>query len=118
MYIGELAKRASVNIQTIRFYERVRLLPKPVRTAAGYRRYELAGLEKVIFIKWCKRLGFTLKEIRQLLQLHSAVAHLPSQGGKKSHELRLIISMAKEKIKAIEWKIRDLKTIEGQVPAL
>jgi DNA-binding transcriptional MerR regulator len=116
MYIGELAKKAAIHIQTIRFYERVRLLPKPARTLAGYRNYTTADLERVIFIRWCQKLGFTLKEIRQLVQLHNAVVHLPSRGnGKNSNELRLIIRMAQDKIQAIEEKMNDLKSIQCQI---
>jgi len=58
MRIGELARRARVNLQTVRFYERRGLLRKPARTRAGYRIYEDADLESLVFIKWCQRLGF------------------------------------------------------------
>lgn len=77
MRISELARRASVNIQTVRFYERRGLLREPARTASGYRSYEQADLESVVFIRWCQRLGFTLNEVRQLLELHRAIAKLP-----------------------------------------
>ena len=77
MRIGELAKRAGVNVQTIRFYERRQLLREPRRSASGYRYFNEADLENVVCIKWCQQLGFTLKEISQLLQLHSAVAQMP-----------------------------------------
>ena len=74
MLIGELARRASVNIQTIRFYEREGLLPAPSRNNSGYRRYEASDLERVTFIKRNQELGFTLDEIKQLLDLHRVVA--------------------------------------------
>ncbi len=116
MYIGELAKKAGIHIQSIRFYERVRLLRKPTRTPAGYRSYVSADLERVIFIKWCQKLGFTLKEIRQLVELHAAVANCPERPiSKSTKEIGLIIHMAQEKIRGIGEKINNLKSIQRQV---
>jgi len=86
MRISDLATKAGVNIQTIRFYERRQLRPEPARTASGYRCYGPADLERVQFIKWSQQLGFTLREVRQLLQLHSAVANLPSSKLSRSSE--------------------------------
>jgi DNA-binding transcriptional MerR regulator len=62
MPIGDLARKAAVNIQTIRFYEREGLLPVPSRNRSGYRRYESGDLERVTFIKRNQELGFTLEE--------------------------------------------------------
>ena len=118
MRIGELASKAGVNIQTIRFYERRKLLSDPARTASGYRSYEQADLEKVQFIKWSQRLGFTLREVRQLLQLHSAVANLPSSRfSRNSEELQDIIHMAEEKLASIDEKLGLLKTMGEQLTA-
>ena len=111
MRIGELARRAGVNIQTIRFYERRRLLREPARTAGGYRNYERGDLDSLAFIRWCQPLGFTLKEVRQLLQLHAVVASLPAKnGGKKPRELESIVRMGEEKLVSIDEK---LKLLEG-----
>jgi MerR family copper efflux transcriptional regulator len=74
MRIGELAARATVNVQTLRFYEREGLLRPPERTASGYRSYSESDLERVRFIRLCQGLGFTLREIQQLLILHKRVA--------------------------------------------
>lgn len=65
--IGTLAEQAGVSIDTIRYYEREGLLPPPARSAAGYRRYTPAAVERVRFICRAKKLGFTLEEIRDLL---------------------------------------------------
>lgn len=116
MRIGELATKAGVNIQTIRFYERRRLLPEPARTPSGYRSYRQTDLEKVQFIKWSQQLGFTLREVQQLLQLHSAVASLPSPHlNRNSEEVQDIIHMAEEKLSSIEEKLRLLKTMGEQL---
>ena len=74
MRIGELARKAGVNIQTIRFYERKRILPAPARTSGGYRLYSESDVVNVNFIRQSQELGFTLAEIRQLLQLHRSAA--------------------------------------------
>jgi len=69
MRIGELAKRAGVSVQAIRFYERRRLMRTPRRTAAGYRIYSDNDLEIVTSIKKMQHFGFKLAEIRRILQL-------------------------------------------------
>lgn len=65
MQIGELAQRAGVNVQTVRFYERRALLDAPKRKASGYRVYQEADLLRLRFILHAKSLGFTLGEIRR-----------------------------------------------------
>jgi DNA-binding transcriptional MerR regulator len=116
MRIGELARKAGVNVQTVRFYERRRLLREPNRTASGYRSYERADLESLVFIKWCQPLGFTLKEVRQLLRLHAAVAKLPARRrGAKPSELESIVRMGQEKLASIEQRVKLLKRMSEQL---
>ena len=67
--IGALATEAGVNVETIRFYQRKNLLGKPERPYGGIRRYGQSEVARVRFIKTAQRLGFTLDEIAQLLQL-------------------------------------------------
>ena len=67
--IGELAKQANVNIETIRYYERRGLLPKPPRNKSGHRQYTPEALKRTDFIKRCQALGFSLKEITDILEL-------------------------------------------------
>lgn len=70
MTIGELAKQAGVNVQTVRFYERTKLLPEPHRWPdSGYRDYDEDALLHLRFIRSAKELGFTLNEIKELLDL-------------------------------------------------
>ncbi len=66
---GEVASRGGVNLETIRYYERRGLLPKPPRTPAGYRTFDAAALRRLRFIKQAQALGFSLKEIKELLAL-------------------------------------------------
>ncbi|MFQ6115301.1 MAG: MerR family transcriptional regulator, partial [bacterium] len=67
--ISQLAKKAEVNIETLRYYERQGLIPEPIRTSAGYRQYSLDYVDRIHFIKRAKELGFTLREIDDLLTL-------------------------------------------------
>jgi MerR family mercuric resistance operon transcriptional regulator len=68
--IGQVAKRAGVGVETIRFYEREGLIAEPERRpSSGYRQYPPQAVRRVLFIRHAKDLGFTLKEIQELLQL-------------------------------------------------
>jgi Hg(II)-responsive transcriptional regulator len=100
MKIGELAKRAKVNIDTIRYYERRQLLLLPDRTASGYRDYAESDLKRLLFIIHAKELGFTLEEIRELLSLHSGQADC-------SHVQRI----AENKASEIASRINNLSRI-------
>jgi MerR family copper efflux transcriptional regulator len=67
--IGKLAQRAGVGVETIRFYEREGLISEPPRRPSGYRDYPLETVARIVFIRRAKDLGFTLKEINELLEL-------------------------------------------------
>lgn len=67
--IGQVAKAAEVNIETIRYYERRGLFPSAKRTPAGYRQYENEAVRRLKFVKRAQDLGFSLKEIKELLAL-------------------------------------------------
>jgi len=66
---GRLAYEGGVNLETVRYYERRGLLPKPPRTPAGYRTFDVEALRRLRFIRQAQALGFSLKEIRELLAL-------------------------------------------------
>lgn len=69
MTIGQVAKAAGVGVETVRFYERVGLIPDPPRRPSGYREYPPDAVHRIEFIKRAKALGFTLAEIGELLSL-------------------------------------------------
>ena len=100
--IGSLAKQANVNVETIRYYERRRLLPEPPRTRAGYRIYHTDMIRQVHFIKHAQKLGFSLKDIKELLALRAT----PSGS---SAEVR---KRAEAKIADIEEKLRVLHAMK------
>ena len=99
---GELARRGGVNLESIRFYEREKLLPKPPRTASGYRMFSEDAVRRVQFIKRAQDLGFSLKEIRELLALRL-------EPGSGCADLR---QKAEAKLTDIEQKIRDLQRMK------
>jgi len=67
--IGQVARRANIGVETVRFYEREGLIGRPSRRASGYRQYEPAVVTRLRFIRRAKELGFTLREIKELLEL-------------------------------------------------
>jgi Hg(II)-responsive transcriptional regulator len=95
--IGRLAAQADVGVDTIRFYERRGLLPKPERTASGYRIYKEETINRIRFVRRAKRLGFTLDEIELLLKLQD-------EGGEKS----TVKDITTHKLAEIDAKISDL----------
>jgi Hg(II)-responsive transcriptional regulator len=101
--IGELAGAVGVNVQTVRYYERRGLLPKPKRRASGYREYLESDVARLEFIRRAQALGFTLSEIEQLLALRVDPRTTPQD----------VHRAVEEKIEAVEEKINDLTRISG-----
>jgi len=102
--IGQLAKHSELTIETIRFYERKDLLKPDARSVAGYRLYNKLSIEKLVSIKRAKSLGFTLNEIRELLDL-------TDQTDDKNTTCESINNLAQEKLIDIEQKISQLNII-------
>jgi MerR family transcriptional regulator, copper efflux regulator len=117
MRIGELAKQAGVSVQTVRFYERSRLLPTPRRTAAGYRQYKESDLEIVQTIKRMQRFGFTLREIRLVLQLYAVPPDTgTSPYSRGSHEcLHEVAEIGVQKLNAMNQQIESLVEIRYEL---
>ena len=67
--IGGLAKATGTKVVTIRYYEKIGLLPEPPRTSGNYRTYDASHRERLHFIRRCRDLGFTLEQVRELLNL-------------------------------------------------
>ncbi len=100
--IGTLAREGEVNIETIRFYERKGLIQKPPRNESGYRQFPIETLERIKFIRNAKELGFSLKEVSELLSLRLTPNTSCADVQKK----------AEEKIAEIEDKIKSLVKIK------
>jgi len=100
--IGRLAKQAGVNLETVRYYERRGLLPKPPRSASGYRLFPSDAARRLRFIRRAQELGFSLKEIRELLSLRVL----------RNTTSRDIRARAEAKIADIEAKICSLGSMK------
>lgn len=100
--IGRVADRAGVGIETVRFYERKGLLDEPTRTAAGYRQFDEEVVGRLTFIGRAKELGFTLKEIKELLSLRLD----------RTSRCADVKAQAEAKIDDIECKLRTLKRMK------
>jgi DNA-binding transcriptional MerR regulator len=117
MRIGELAAKAAVNIQTVRFYERKEILKNPPRSISSDRCYGQADLEAPCFIRWSQELGFSLHEISQLLPLHCSIARFPSPNKPGPREMREMAVVARQRSQQVDRKLRLLKTIRTQLVA-
>ena len=101
---SKVAERAGVNLDTVRYYEKRGLLPKPSRTASGYRQYGPEHVAHIRFIKRAQDLGFTLEEIRELLELRVA----PGAGAD-------VRARTAEKVEEIDAKLHDLQRIRAKL---
>ena len=106
--IGKVAKQAEVGVETIRFYEREGLIEEPPRRESGYRQYPSDTVDRVRFIKRAKELGFSLKEIKELLALRIAPGTTCDQIKKR----------ADAKVGDIEDKIRSLQRMKRALKKL
>jgi len=108
MRTGEVAAEVGVNIQTLRYYERRGILPKPKRTSAGYRVYSSDAVSLLRFIKRAQELGFTLHEIEELLRLRN----------NKRATCQEVKTAAASKVVDIDAKIHSLKAMKRALTVL
>lgn len=106
---GEVARQAGVNGETLRYYERHGFLEKPPRTKSGYRLYSPDTVRRIRFIKRAQALGFSLREIKELLELSVG------QNRKLCTDVR---KRAEAKLTATVEKIRDLQAIKRSLTKL
>lgn len=115
--IGKLAKKADVSIDSIRFYERRGLIEEPMRTEANYRLYPLAAAERLRFIKKAQKLGFSLGEIQELLELSHDPAASKADVKRRTTEK---VEDIKARIQALGRMLRALEQLDescdGQGP--
>lgn len=96
--IGEVAERAGVSIDTIRYYERQKLLPQARRTEGGFRLFTLDAVERISFIKQAQEMGLSLGEIKELLT---------SEGG--AHQCKRVRHLLKDKITDLDGRMKKLR---------
>ncbi|HEC20524.1 MAG TPA: Hg(II)-responsive transcriptional regulator [Gammaproteobacteria bacterium] len=103
--IGKLAEQAGVSVETIRYYQRMQLLNEPIKPLQGYRIYPESDIARLRFIKRAQQLGFTLKEVRELMAL----------GEGHCHEVQ---ELAKHKLGLVEERLADLQNMRSALQEL
>jgi MerR family mercuric resistance operon transcriptional regulator len=107
LLIGDVASRVGVSAPTIRYYEEIGLLPKPLRSSAGYRRYSDATVDELRFIRRAQALGFSLDEIGEILRL--------SRSGKIP--CSRVLTLAHRHLAAVEERIHQLQKFRERLAA-
>lgn len=100
--IGTLARESAVNIETIRYYEKIGVMPKPARSRAGYRLYSPDHLKRLTFIRRGRELGFSLDELRALLRLVDGHSYTCAE----------VRTLTLDHVAVIKQKISDLRRLE------
>ena len=106
--IGDLSKATNTKVETVRYYERIGLLPKPPRTAGNYRDYGEAELGRLSFIRRARDLGFSLDQVRALLGLSDD----------RSCDCAGIDHIANEHLREVDRKIADLTALRRELKAV
>ena len=105
LQIGKVSQRTGLSIDTIRFYEKVGLLPRPARTSGGYRVYQQREVADLEFIQKAQQLGFSLNEIRELFSIqrhpHEVCAH--------------VRDLIAQKLTVVRSKIAELQRLEAEL---
>lgn len=103
--IGSLARATGTKVETIRWYERVGMLPHPARTAGNYRAYGPLHLQRLSFIRRARDLGFSLEEIRELLRLSDD----------QDRSCEAVDQVARQHLEEVERKIADLEALRREL---
>lgn len=105
MKIGELGQATATKVETVRYYEKIGLLPPPARTAANYRAYGADHLARLSFIRRARDLGFTLEAVRELLTLSDD----------KAQSCEAVDVIARAHLTEIDRKIADLQALRSEL---
>ncbi len=108
MKIGELSAASSTPIETIRYYEREGLLPRPARSGGNFRIYELPHLERLQFIRYCRGLDMSLEEVRVLLRFKD----------EPSGDCSDVNALLDEHIGHVSRRVKELRSLERQLKEL
>jgi MerR family mercuric resistance operon transcriptional regulator len=108
MLIGTLSERTGCHIETIRYYERMKLLPKPPRTEGGHRLYDREQVKRLVFIRRSRELGFSLEEIRTLLRLVDG----------KRYTCQEVKTITEHHLEDVKRKIADLRRLQKTLAAI
>ena len=107
--VSQLAKATDVRADTVRYYERIGMIGEAERTGAGYRKFDEQSVERVRFIKNAQTMGFTLEDIKQLLELAS---------GEQSEDCSAICDFARQKVADLDDHIRQMRAFKRELTSL
>jgi len=105
MTIGELARGTDTKVETVRFYEKSGLLPAPARTPGNYRAYNADHLRRLSFIRRSRDLGFSLDQVRALLEL----------ADQRDHSCEAVDAIAQQHLVEVQRKIADLQALRQEL---
>jgi Cu(I)-responsive transcriptional regulator len=108
MNIGELGRAADTKAETIRYYERIGLLPQPPRTAGNYRDYSGAHVSRLVFTRRARDLGFSIEQIRALLDL----------ADQKERSCETVDAIANEHLAEVKRKLADLSALRKELESM
>ncbi len=108
MKIGQVSKQTGIAVETIRYYEKIGLLPEPARESSGYRHYSEDHLRRLLFIRRCRSLDMTQDEIRELLDL-------AGQPGRNCQEVDDLLA---RHLSHVRTRLRELQHLEQQLERL
>jgi len=108
LLIGQLSRHTGVNIETIRYYERIGIMPKPRRSDGGQRLYDENQFKRLHFVKRSRTIGFSLEEIRNLLALDD----------EETLSCNEVYSLTEDHLEKVRQKITELKSIESTLKKL
>ena len=100
--IGQLAQRAGCKVETVHYYELTTLMPKPARTEGGHRQYTAEHLKRLVFIRRCRELGFSIEQITSLLSFIDEPNHYCGE----------VKALAMQHARDVEQKLRDLQKLK------
>jgi Hg(II)-responsive transcriptional regulator len=106
--IGQLSEQSGVKVETIRYYERVGLLPAPPRAACGYREYRADHVQRLVFLRHSRELGFSIREVQELLRLASQPSRI----------CRDVRGLAAARLVSVRMKIRELRRLQRALEKL
>ena len=106
--IGDLARATDTKVETIRYYERIGILPKPARTTGNYRSYHAAHLARLSFIRQARDLGFSLDQVRELLSLSD----------QRDRSCAQVDAIAREHLVEVDAKIESLKALRQELDSI
>jgi len=108
LVIGDLAKATDTKVETIRYYERIGLLPLPARTSGNYRSYSLEHLGRLSFIRRARDLGFSLLQVRELLSL----------ADQRNRSCKGVDAIARGHLAEVDRKIADLVALRRELDSI